>query len=397
MDLFADFEARARRIAVVLQDGQAVPAGVDPSCITARPPGPRATRGTDVVVHVAAPHTDADAGAPHAIIAELAQRLAQDPDVSTVSLAAGFLNLRLAPRYVALCLATALSQGVAYGRGRAAAPVVLTTHHSAARSARDGIDRVRIVADAVAGLLEAAGRSVAFGSEDETSPLGQGGASRIVIRAAPGTGEASPRVDRSLVVRPCRVVGAASCFAAAATTRPTAGPEIDDAADAALRFAVLSHRTDLALTLDHSVVTDRSHAAPLFHVQYAHARLCAVLRTARGRFDGAGSTDAITSAEFTRLDDPGERRLIAAVLRFPHVVALAADRAEPHRLALLLRDLADAVHLQWNRSKDQPQLRFVNEEQRDLTQARLGLMTACALVLTSGLGIFGIKAPDEMR
>ena len=85
--------------------------------------------------------------------------------------------------------------------------------------------------------------------------------------------------------------------------------------------------------------------------------------------------------------------LARLVAQHAHVVASGS----PQRLAAHLRRVAKAVHSQWNRSKEQPQLRFVNEEMRDLAEARLGLVTAAALVLRSGLDILGITAPDEMR
>jgi arginyl-tRNA synthetase len=83
--------------------------------------------------------------------------------------------------------------------------------------------------------------------------------------------------------------------------------------------------------------------------------------------------------------------------RWPQVVAGAADAAEPHRVAFYLHDLAAALHTQWNRGKDDPMLRFVNSEARDLTVARLALVESVRSVLAEGLSALGVNAPEEMR
>jgi arginyl-tRNA synthetase len=75
----------------------------------------------------------------------------------------------------------------------------------------------------------------------------------------------------------------------------------------------------------------------------------------------------------------------------------AALAHEPHRVAFYLHELASSLHSHWTRGKDQPQLRFLNEERPDLTIARLALVRVLAMVLASGLGILGVSAPEEMR
>ena len=70
---------------------------------------------------------------------------------------------------------------------------------------------------------------------------------------------------------------------------------------------------------------------------------------------------------------------------------------EPHRLAFYLYDLASSFHAHWNRGTDNPDLRFVKVNDRQLTHARLGLVQAVSDVLTSGLALIGADAPTEMR
>lgn len=163
----------------------------------------------------------------------------------------------------------------------------------------------------------------------------------------------------------------------------------------AFRFAVAACRPDAPLHLDLPALSERSRDRPWFWVPYAHARFRGVLRRARDAMPDLDlAPRALAEADLLKLRDPGELALARLLIRYPHVIATATA---PHRLAVHLRDVAAAVHSQWNRSKDQPQLRFVNEEERDLAKARLALVTASTLVLQSGLGILGVTAPDEMR
>lgn len=166
----------------------------------------------------------------------------------------------------------------------------------------------------------------------------------------------------------------------------------------AFRLAVASRRPDATLQLDLPAMSDRSRHNPAFWIPYAHARLCGAVRHAAVALpDMDLAPSALAEADLSGLTNPGEIALAGLVIRNGHVVASAAASGSARRLAAFLAALAAAVHSQWNRSKDQPQLRFVNEEERALTKARLGLATASLLVLKSGLGILGVDAPDEMR
>ena len=82
---------------------------------------------------------------------------------------------------------------------------------------------------------------------------------------------------------------------------------------------------------------------------------------------------------------------------FPRLIEQAASAHEPHRIAFYLYDLASDFHALWNRGKDQPHLRFIREDDERMTIARLALVAAAAKVLSTGLGILGVQAPDEMR
>ena len=173
---------------------------------------------------------------------------------------------------------------------------------------------------------------------------------------------------------------------------------VDEVGVDAVRFMMLYRKNDAALEFDLAKVIEQSRDNPVFYVQYAHARGRSVLRTAATALPDLDlAPGALAGADLAALTDPGEVAIARLIAQYPRVLDAAAAAHEPHRLAFHLYELAGAVHAQWNRGKDQPQLRFVNEEERDLTEARLGLVTASTIVLKSGLGILGVSAPDEMR
>jgi arginyl-tRNA synthetase len=161
---------------------------------------------------------------------------------------------------------------------------------------------------------------------------------------------------------------------------------------------MLFRKNDAPLEFDLSKVIEQSKDNPVFYVQYAHARVRSVLRQARSVLAGVElSIPALAAADLSLLEDEGEAALIKLIAQFPRVVEAAALSHEPHRIAFYLHDLASSLHAHWTRGKERPQLRFLNEELRDLTIARLALIAALAIVLSSGLGILGVRAPEEMR
>ena len=129
-------------------------------------------------------------------------------------------------------------------------------------------------------------------------------------------------------------------------------------------------------------------------MQYAHARGRSVLRNAG---IAAGTPRAALSRDLDRLQDPGEIALVRRLAEYPRILESAALAHEPHRLAFYLYDLASEFHAQWNRGKESPHLRFIDEDQPESTKARLALVGAVVLVIAAGLGVMGVSAPEEMR
>lgn len=166
----------------------------------------------------------------------------------------------------------------------------------------------------------------------------------------------------------------------------------------AVRFMMLFRKSDAPLDFDFAAVTEASRDNPVFYVQYGHARCMSVLGQGRREFPNLDvSPAALAEVDLDKLQDSGERDMIARVAQWPRVVRASALAKEPHRVAFFLHDLASALHAHWNRGKDLPNLRFVKADDADLTRARLALVSAVGVTLRSGLRLLGVSAPDEMR
>ncbi|MER9295780.1 arginine--tRNA ligase [Mesorhizobium sp. M0621] len=165
----------------------------------------------------------------------------------------------------------------------------------------------------------------------------------------------------------------------------------------AIRFMMLYRKNDAPLDFDFAKVTEQSKDNPVFYVQYASARCHSVFRQASEQLGEANFDRNSLASAVALLTDEGEIGLIRKLAEYPRLIESAALALEPHRLAFYLYDLASSFHGHWNRGTDNPDLRFVKVNDRQLTHARLGLVQAVSDVLTSGLTLIGAAAPTEMR
>ncbi|MGL4323239.1 MAG: arginine--tRNA ligase [Beijerinckiaceae bacterium] len=172
---------------------------------------------------------------------------------------------------------------------------------------------------------------------------------------------------------------------------------IDEVGRDAARFMMLYRKNDAPLDFDLAKVIEQSKDNPVFYVQYAHARCHSILRQAREAFGAEPSAQESAAADLSILNDGSEIGLIKKIAQYPRLIEQAASAHEPHRVAFYLYEVASEFHAHWNRGKDAPHLRFVNQDNRKLTQSRLALVYATKAVLASGLGILGVAAPEEMR
>jgi len=165
-----------------------------------------------------------------------------------------------------------------------------------------------------------------------------------------------------------------------------------------VRFMMLYRKNDAPLDFDFVKVTEQSRDNPVFYVQYAHARICSVMRGASENIQESElSNESLSTASLELLDDDSERQLMRKIAAFPRIIESAARVHEPHRLAFFLYEVASTFHSLWNKGKELPHLRFIDPENGDTTRARLALIRATAHVIASGLTILGVEATEEMR
>lgn len=162
------------------------------------------------------------------------------------------------------------------------------------------------------------------------------------------------------------------------------------------RFVMLTRKNDAPLDFDFDKVQEQSRDNPVFYVQYAHARVCSVLRRARDA--GVDVSDAtLARADLSGMTDPAELKLARALAEWPRQVEIAARTNEPHRISFALYEIASDLHALWNKGNDVPSLRFVQEGDSEATHAKIALARACAVVISTGLGILGVAPMEEMR
>ncbi|MBF9032327.1 arginine--tRNA ligase [Rhodobacterales bacterium HKCCE3408] len=156
------------------------------------------------------------------------------------------------------------------------------------------------------------------------------------------------------------------------------------------RFIMLTRKNDAPLDFDVDKVTEQSKDNPVFYVQYAHARISSVLRKAAelGIAPDAGDLSAIA--------DPAEFALLAKLAEWPRLVEIAARTHEPHRIAFYLYDLASEFHALWNKGNAEPALRFLQEDDRGASAAKLSMIQAVSVVISAGLGILGVTPAEKM-
>ncbi|UXX83368.1 arginine--tRNA ligase [Roseovarius pelagicus] len=162
------------------------------------------------------------------------------------------------------------------------------------------------------------------------------------------------------------------------------------------RFVMLTRKNDAPLDFDFDKVLEQSKDNPVFYVQYAHARVCSVMRKA----EAAGidvNDDVLAKAELERVSHEAELTLARKIAEWPRLVEIAGRTNEPHRVAFYLYDLASDLHSLWNRGHDHPELRFLQESDSVTTQAKIALARSVNVVISAGLGILGVTPADEMR
>jgi arginyl-tRNA synthetase len=167
---------------------------------------------------------------------------------------------------------------------------------------------------------------------------------------------------------------------------------IEEVGRDAVRFTMLTRKSDAQMEFDLDRVIEQSRDNPVFYVQYAHARCRSVLRQA-----GEPAAGALAEAPLAALTDLAELALLRRILAFPRLIEAASEAREPHRVAFYLADLAGDFHALWNRGREDATLRFIREDEPEATRARLALVAATAGVIRAGLAVMGVTPVEEMR
>jgi arginyl-tRNA synthetase len=162
---------------------------------------------------------------------------------------------------------------------------------------------------------------------------------------------------------------------------------IDEVGRDAVRFFLASRRADSEFVFDVDLARSQSEENPVYYVQYAHARVCSVLKAAGIARDRAAAE--LLDADLSPLASGYEEALLRRLADFEVELASAARELAPHQVAFYLKELAGEFHSYYNAE------RFLVEERR-LRQARLALVVAVGQVLANGLAVLGLSAPESM-
>jgi len=155
----------------------------------------------------------------------------------------------------------------------------------------------------------------------------------------------------------------------------------------AARFFYVMRKSEQHLDFDLDLAKSQSRDNPVYYIQYAHARVCSVLRQLRDK--GLSRDEERGRANLALLTEPHEEALLVTLSRYPDMVEAAALAHEPHQLAHYLRELATAFHTYYNEHR----VLVADDAQRD---ARLNLSLATRQVIKNGLILLGVSAPEVM-
>lgn len=173
-----------------------------------------------------------------------------------------------------------------------------------------------------------------------------------------------------------------------------------------VRFTMLTRSFDTPFAFDFAKVKEQSRENPVFYIHYAHARCHSVLRHGaamlhpgedpQGVLSSVLSAQALSAVDLGLLNSEDDLALIRLLADWPKMVAAAAEAREPHRISFYLYDVASMLHTLWNKGREEARLRFLIEDNRPLTLARLALVKAVTHVIASGLAVMGVKPLEHM-
>jgi arginyl-tRNA synthetase len=160
---------------------------------------------------------------------------------------------------------------------------------------------------------------------------------------------------------------------------------IDEVGKDVCRYFFMMRKSDAQLVFDLDLAKKKSDENPVYYIQYAHARICSILKNASAQ----GLSPDISKLDTDLLAGGDDLDLVKMIAAYPDVVVSCAADLEPHRVSFYLLELATAFHRFYNRNR-------VITDNGPLTAARLILVSAVKQVLANALGLMGIGAPESM-
>ena len=158
----------------------------------------------------------------------------------------------------------------------------------------------------------------------------------------------------------------------------------------ATRFIMLNRSSDVELDFDFDNVIEKSKENPLYYVQYCYARIASVFRNLKKDI----SSD-IEVKEFNFEYSNEEINILKKISEWPKCVDSSSNKLEPHRIPVYLYELASEFHSYWNLGKQNPEKRFINEQNK-ISPDKIVFLKVISIVIKSGLDIVGVKAPIKM-
>ena len=170
---------------------------------------------------------------------------------------------------------------------------------------------------------------------------------------------------------------------------------LDEVGKDSIRFLFLMRKNDAPLDFDFNKAIEQTKDNPVFYVQYANARICSILKRARSLGINT-EKEFIATTDLTYLSSESEILIIRKLSEWPNIIFVSASRYEPHRIAFYLYELAQLFHGLQSLGKIDHTMKFLIEDNMQVTLARLALIQSIQIVIISGLKILGVNPVDEM-
>ena len=158
----------------------------------------------------------------------------------------------------------------------------------------------------------------------------------------------------------------------------------------ATRFIMLNRSSDVELDFDFDNVVEKSKDNPLYYVQYCYARISSVFRNINRDLNDDINVD---KCDFVYSDD--EIEILKKLSEWPKCIDLSSSKLEPHRIPTYLYELASLFHSYWNLGKENPNKRFINDN-NEISEDKIIFLKAISNVIKSGMNIIGVSTPEKM-